>query len=169
MKFSRLLLFPLLLILSSQSYATIIETVHLEFESGAEWNGTITFNDGYEGMIATEGYLTGGVHSFNEYFSWTWWHSTSQPNPQDFNSDGYYTDWLMNLAYPDYTMYIGLSWDVLASVAAGSVQFVLLQDNYYSGNQAYDDLLTDYSVDVPAPAGVGLIALGLLALMRRRA
>jgi hypothetical protein len=40
--------------------ASIIETIHLDFESGAVWDGTITFKDNFQGMINSDGYLNGG-------------------------------------------------------------------------------------------------------------
>jgi hypothetical protein len=84
------------LLVWGQASAVIVESIHLDFASGAVFDGTVTFNDGYQGMIDTEGYLVGGSNGFNEYFHWTWWQGVGQVNPQDSNSDGLLNDWLMN-------------------------------------------------------------------------
>lgn len=156
--------------------AAVIEDVQLTFASGAVWEGTITFNDGFEGMIATDGYLNGGSYNFvNEYFSWTWWEVTSSGtvNPFDYNSDGLYEDWLMNGSDESgYTMFIGLSWDETASILNGGISFSLLSDPFYSGNLQYNDLLVSASTNaVPEPSTMLLLGSGLLgvvALNRRR-
>ncbi|MFZ5842795.1 MAG: hypothetical protein ACOY3E_07820 [Pseudomonadota bacterium] len=155
------------LMLCGQASASIVETVYLEFESGATWEGTITFNDGYLGMTDAEGWLTGGSNNFNEFFSWTWWQGTGQTNPQDWNGDGFFTDWLMNgTSSSDYTIYIGLAWSVVDT----QLTFALLSDPYYSGNNVYNDLITNVSTTgVTEPSALLLAGLGLgLLLMQRR-
>lgn len=173
MKFVQRGLAAMLLLAGGQATADIIEFVELEFASGATWQGTITFNDGYEGMIATNGWLIGGSHGFNEFLSWTWWDGTDQTNPQDYNSDGWYEDWLMNgtEGVGDFTVYLGLSWSASASIDAGGIQFILLSDPEYSGNLAYNDLLIAWSaepVPVSLPGTLALMSFGSYLMLRRR-
>ena len=149
---------------SSSASATVIN-VTLDFQSGAQFVGTITFSDTHTGMIDTDGYLNGGTNNFvNEYFHWTWWEGTNQANPNDSNSDGYWNDWLMNNTEGgnDYTMYIGLSWTGRV-INSGGISFITVNDPYYNGNTVYSDLITSINQSgVPGPSSLILMLLGLL-------
>jgi hypothetical protein len=148
--------------------ANIVEYVNLQFASGAQWNGTITFNDGYQGMIGTDGYVTGGAYD-GIYFTWTWLHGMSQANPFDSDGDGLYNDWLVE-ELAGFGAIIGLSWDAATSVTNNAITFTLLDDAYYSGLDA-GDLLVSYNTNpnpVPVPAAMVLLGSGLAGLAGAR-
>lgn len=167
--------------------ATIIETVELNFASGALWEGTITFNDGYEGMIGVSGYLSGGTNNYSDVYFYLTSVEGINPNPFDSNNDGFYDDFL----WGDYNyilpVTIGLSWKKNANFF--SLQ--LLENSYYSGifdshntESGVFDKLESWSIissthipepdttsPIPEPAtlilfGAGLA--GLAAVGRRR-
>ncbi len=147
--------------------ATIVENVSLEFASGAVWNGSITFNDGYEGMIATDGYLNGGSNNhLNEHFTWTHF-GYYGPNPSDGNSDGLYEDWLKS---DSSSTEIGLSWDAAISVANNAITFSFLTNPYISGINPNDLLVScnSNSNPVPEPATLLLMGSGIAGLIAAR-
>ena len=170
-------IFQLLIIstffLSSSAFAIIVETVHIDFQSGAEFDGTITFSDDYSSMLDTDGYLNGGSNGFsNEHFNWTWWAGTGSSS-YDSNSDGLLNDWLMNgTASNNYSMYIGLSWDASVSSLAGGISFDTdVSSSYFNGNSVYDDLIVGFSTNaIPEPSVIALFGLGLVGIgfARRR-
>jgi len=175
------LILTFVLAFAGSSSAYITENVQLDFASGATWVGSITFNDGYEGMIDTEGYLNGGTNGYpNVFFSWTWWQGNSYDNPQDYLNNGYYNDWLMDGSFDaGYSYYIGLSWDPVLSASLGAVQFALFQDPYANGWEGARDLIVGWNENepdtnpVPEPStavilGFGLVATAFLGRGRKR-
>lgn len=159
---------------AASASATIIENVTLNFQSGATWNGTITFADNYQGMLDTDGMLTGGIHNYNHHTTWTWWQGTNQTNPYDSNFDGLLNDWLMDgTTGGSYSLYIGLSWDPTLSVISGGIDFAPLSDPYYNGWAGTNDLITSFTNNsVPDTAStaslLGLALAGVVLLRRRR-
>ena len=176
----KLLLLGLVSVISTQSsQAVIIENVTLGFDSGATWAGTITFNDNYEGMIDTDGYLNGGTNGFaNEHFTWTWWEGNGFPNPTNSGVvAGNYNDWLMNgTPGVGYSMFIGLNWNPISSTLNGGIIFDSSNDPYYHGNYVFADPITSVrrgSIAQSVPDGGATVAMlslavGGMALVRRK-
>ena len=162
--------------------ASIDTTLHLEFTSGATFDGTVTFNNGYAGMIGTSGTLTGGGYGTIN-FNWTWWHGTGQTNPRDFDGDAStYEDILMGggAGAPDFTFtrFIGLSWLIGAPGDAPVLNLVtrpVPNANYWNSiDGAGSDLIVRgaFGHTVPEPgtlALAGLAQVGAGALRRRSA
>ncbi len=149
--------------------ATIIEYVTLNFESGGTWAGTITFNDGYEGMIDTSGTLTGGIHSYAVETTWTYWEGIGFTNPFDSNFDGFYDDYLAGGPEGELfpLIYIGLSWDAGLSAVVGGIIFEPVNDPYFNGWGEFDDLIVGYQIG-PVPDGgatAALLGMGMFGVV----
>ncbi len=192
MKKIGVLLISFLLILGTFGLASanIIETVHLDFESGAVWEGTITFSDDYHSLIGTHTHFSNVPSTdANGIFDWTWragveTHSDDDGlranylnDDNDHNDDTFLDGWLMhgpwdeNCEDDDALSYIGLSWDQAASASAGEVIFELLDDEEYSGfifwSQTDGDwnkemvLLETARVVAPLPEPATMLLFGL--------
>jgi hypothetical protein len=155
--------------LASTAHADVVTTLHLEFESGAVFDGTVTFNDGYAGMLDASGTLNGGPWG-TKAINWTWLAGTGGANPQDMDGNpGTYEDWLMDgMSTLDDTIYIGLSW---AYPVAGAVPtIVAAPDILFHGINIEDRIVDGQFGAVPEPAMLSLLGLGMagLAASRRR-
>lgn len=164
-------------LLSLPVQANIVTTLHLDFSSGAQYDGTVTFMDDYLGLIDTDGTLSGGSYG-SQHFGWTWWTGTAQTNPQDFDGDAAtFEDILMSGdVVGSFTTFIAFSWfhgnvgDVpvlnLAPLSNPST------DYWKSVGGGGRDLIVSGTVGnaVPEPMSLALfgIALAGLGATRRR-
>lgn len=157
----------------SVAHADIVTTLHLDFASGAQYNGTVTFADGYAGMLDTNGTLTGGPYG-SIHFGWTWWAGTAQTNPQDYDGDAStYEDILMTTDGPGWDNYIGLSWFHGAPGDAPVLNLSPLDFpsvNYWNSVASTGDLIVSGGFDnqVPEPASLALVGLALVAVVGAR-
>jgi hypothetical protein len=151
--------------------ANVIRNVHLDFQSGATFDGALTFADGYAGLLDVAGTLAGGSYG-SQSMNWTWWVGTGQANPQDYDGNAAtYEDWLMNgtaggsIATSTYTHYIGVSW-----YKTGDLTFNLSAPVYNSGVDSTDRIVGVRNVPEPLTLtmlGAGLIGLGLTRRRRK--
>jgi hypothetical protein len=143
--------------------ANVIDNVTLNFQSGATWTGSVTFNDSYLGMLDSEGDLTGGSYNYNAHFDSTWWQGQygNAGIGQNYYWSGLWTDWLVSGTSP---YYIGLTWNPVASTFQGGVVFSDTGDPYTSGVIRYSDLLVGYSSNSVPDGGATALLMGLTLL-----
>lgn len=152
---------------SAPASANAVTTLKLEFVSGASYSGTVTFADNYLGMVSTDGTLSGGSYG-SQHYSQTWWESTSQQNPRNYDSNpATYEDWLIG----DNGDYIGLSW-LYGQLGDAPVLTFMNVDSYHSSVLSSGDRIVggDFGNSVPEPSSILLVglALGLAAVVTRR-
>lgn len=151
--------------------------VHLteQFESGATFDGVLTFSDGFAGLNGVAGTLSGGNYGVNP-INWTWRHSFGDVSGSDVDGNlATYEDWLMSgpvqtANIPLYTPFIGISWTPSTD---GVLHLTLNSSAYYTGISTVNssELATGYTVTaVPEPTTYGMLlaGLGLLGFVARR-
>ena len=155
--------------LSLPASADVVTGLHLEFASGAVFDGSVTFTDNYGALIDVAGTLSGGSYS-PTFYGWTWWQGSSQANPRDYDGDAStYEDLLMaGAAAPGFTDYIGISW---FHGSPGDAPVLNLNPgdnpsaNYWRSVSSNQDVtVSGYfgNTAVPEPGSIALVGLALL-------
>lgn len=145
--------------------ATVVTTLHETYASGAQFTGSLTFSDNYVDLLDVDGTLTGGGYG-SVHFGWTWFQGNSvNANGNAANVE----DWLMQGdVIGSYSHFIGISWVPNQS----SLTVLLPPDaNFNNASIDYADGAVSASTsNVPEPASLGLMGLGMLAMgaLRRR-
>jgi len=157
----------LLLGFAQNAEAVVVRSAVLNFESGAQFTGTISFADDFSAVAGVSGVLTGyqdGVYGYtgtgSTAISWLWLGGL------DFNpSPTQVATFLMNgTGYADYTNWISFAYDLAAApaivLAPGGPGFG------YSINVDYLDPLVSGSLAsvVPLPPALLLLLTGLLGI-----
>ena len=148
----------------SPASAALITNLHLDFASGAAFDGALTFTDNYDGLLDVQGTLSGGSYGTSN-INWTWWVGRGESGTA-IDVDGIaatYEDWLMDgtSGGTDYRNFIGLSWYF---PVAGTLALNLGADVYHAGINDSDRIVSYRTAAVPEPATLALFGAGLLGL-----
>ncbi|WP_036167324.1 PEP-CTERM sorting domain-containing protein [Massilia sp. 9096] len=171
MKLSRIL--PLLTLSAAalactSASASVIAHLHETMQSGATFDGDLTFADGYAELLGVNGMLSGDAYG-NDHLGWVWKATVQVPGGNTTNIAGVRNDWLLDGSFDTgYRYYLGVSWDYPADSLVINLSPQL--QTYYAGVSDIDRVISAQVGAVPEPASVALLGLGLgaAAVVRRR-
>jgi hypothetical protein len=148
------------LTLAQAANASIVKDVTLNFQSGAAFNGQVTFADNYSSYNAVNGVLSGGSYGTSNV-TWIW-------SATNFSNAGAntFSNWLMNNSSSSWNYFITFGYHYnasgITSIFSGGTGYG------HVTNVNYSDPLVSGSVsgptNVPEPTPLVLFGLGVLAL-----
>jgi hypothetical protein len=150
---------------SGTASANVIEHIHVVLQSGATFDGNITFADHYTAMLDVDGYLVGGPYG-NAHLTSTFniaYLGTSDDATHATGIDGVLTDFLLDGdPLVDYQHALGISW--YAPADSLSIYLDASLATSYAGVDAGDRIVS-VTVDTPAPPPAGVPEPASLALL----
>jgi hypothetical protein len=163
-----------LAILAGSAQADVVHNLTMNFQSGAQFTGTVTFKNDYSSLLDASGSVTSGFYP-GFTVGWTWYQGAGPIDSQNEDAlPNTLEDYLMqgpDIDHSDFNQ-IGISW--FLPVNAGLPQLAITGATFRASRSinASQDVITSFSFgqgtvlpnnSVPEPGSVALVGLAALA------